>query len=197
MPLSHISIFQPLVSQILTQYNVWPINVRHLLISRIFRKHMAKCKEALYQNKLNYILTKQFLVVLRYVYLISMLLMRTSPSKLMKEYFSAPMRLGKWIVELSDKVTRNSEGLNWMTIWKVRCVRHKKGRICKDVTFWTPFLDNVNISEFTLLPNSMQHMTWWFDKKNQPSHAVLDYYSTVLGNRGIDVQWHTFSNRGH
>jgi len=50
------------------------------------------------------------------VYLISKLVMRASPSKLVNEYFSAPRRLGKWILEPSDKVTTNSSGVNSMMI---------------------------------------------------------------------------------
>lgn len=50
------------------------------------------------------------------LYLISMLWMRASPPKLMTEYFSAPIRLGKWIVEPSDKVTTNSAGVNSIEI---------------------------------------------------------------------------------
>lgn len=50
------------------------------------------------------------------IYLISMLVMRASPSMLMTEYFSAPMRFWKWMVEPSDRATWNSSGVNVMTI---------------------------------------------------------------------------------
>lgn len=49
------------------------------------------------------------------IYLISMLVMRASPSTLMTEYFSAPMRFWKWMMEPSDRATWNSSRVNVMT----------------------------------------------------------------------------------
>lgn len=91
------------------------------------------------------------------VYLISKLVTRASPSMLITEYFSAPMRLGKWMLEPSDKVTTNSAGVNSIMICTVGETETKEGRKSRQRCYQSYFLTPQHYID----TNTSKYFIWW------------------------------------